>query len=204
MLLPTIQTEVRVTRAELEAMIRPPLSETVTALERAVRSAGLTPEGIDHVLLVGGSSRIPLVAELVSAGLGRPVAVDAHPKRDRPGRRHRGRPGGGGAGARRHPPTASRGHPPGPTRGRLPAPRPGPDRRRGRTAAPGGRRPRLPPSPAGPPHRRRPGRPRRAGPAWAPEQRPAPPTAAAQRSPAPPPAGSPYGGGQHDPGQQPP
>jgi actin-like ATPase involved in cell morphogenesis len=79
-LLPTIHTEVRVTRAELEAMIRPPLSETVTALERAIRSAGLAADAIDHVLLVGGSSRIPLVAELVSARLGRPVAVDAHPK----------------------------------------------------------------------------------------------------------------------------
>jgi len=79
-LLPTIQTEVRVTRAELEEMIRPPLADTVTALERAVRSANLSPSDIDHVLLVGGSSRIPLVAELVSARLGRPVAVDAHPK----------------------------------------------------------------------------------------------------------------------------
>jgi Hsp70 protein/Septum formation len=79
-LLPTIQTEVRVTRAELEEMIRPPLADTVTALERAVRSANLAPSDIDHVLLVGGSSRIPLVAELVSARLGRPVAVDAHPK----------------------------------------------------------------------------------------------------------------------------
>jgi hypothetical protein len=39
-----------------------------------------TPAMVDHVLLVGGSSRIPLVAELVSSGLGRPVAVDAHPK----------------------------------------------------------------------------------------------------------------------------
>ena len=79
-LLPTVQTEVRVTRAELEEMIRPTLSETVTALERALRSASLTPDMVDHVLLVGGSSRIPLVSELVSSGLGRPVAVDAHPK----------------------------------------------------------------------------------------------------------------------------
>jgi actin-like ATPase involved in cell morphogenesis len=79
-LLPTVQTEVRVTRGELEALIRPTLAETVTALERALRSAGLTAADVDHVLLVGGSSRIPLVSELVSSGLGRPVAVDAHPK----------------------------------------------------------------------------------------------------------------------------
>jgi actin-like ATPase involved in cell morphogenesis len=79
-LLPTIQTEVRVTRAELEEMIRPTLSETVTAMDRALRSASVAAADVDHVLLVGGSSRIPLVAELVSSGLGRPVAVDAHPK----------------------------------------------------------------------------------------------------------------------------
>ncbi|MGH9234019.1 MAG: Hsp70 family protein, partial [Acidimicrobiales bacterium] len=79
-LLPNVQTQVRVTRAELEEMIRPTLAETVTALERALRSASLTPDAVDHVLLVGGSSRIPLVAQLVSSGLGRPVAVDTHPK----------------------------------------------------------------------------------------------------------------------------
>ena len=79
-LLPTIQTEVRVTRSELEEMIRPTLSETVTAIDRALRSASVAPADVDHVLLVGGSSRIPLVAQLVSSGLGRPVAVDAHPK----------------------------------------------------------------------------------------------------------------------------
>ncbi|HMG44440.1 MAG TPA: Hsp70 family protein [Acidimicrobiales bacterium] len=79
-LLPNTQTEVRCTRSELEAMIRPPLVETVTAMERAVRSAGLEPKDVRHVLLVGGSSRIPMVAQMVSSQLGRPVAVDAHPK----------------------------------------------------------------------------------------------------------------------------
>ena len=36
--------------------------------------------GLSAVLLVGGSSRIPLVAQTVSERLGRPVAVDADPK----------------------------------------------------------------------------------------------------------------------------
>jgi molecular chaperone DnaK len=79
-LLPATQTEVRATRSELENMIRPPLGETVSALNRALRSAGLTASDVSHVLLVGGSSRIPLVAGLVATELGRPVAVDAHPK----------------------------------------------------------------------------------------------------------------------------
>ncbi|MEY2588610.1 MAG: hypothetical protein QOJ67_594 [Acidimicrobiaceae bacterium] len=78
--LPGLQTEVRLTRTELESMIRPVLSETITALRRALRSAEVEPAQVQAVLLVGGSSRMPLVGQLVSAELGRPVAVDTHPK----------------------------------------------------------------------------------------------------------------------------
>lgn len=79
-MLPHLQTQVRLTRSEFEAMIRPRLAETVAALERAVRSAGIAMEAVARILLVGGSSRIPLVAESVSEATGRPIAVDAHPK----------------------------------------------------------------------------------------------------------------------------
>jgi actin-like ATPase involved in cell morphogenesis len=79
-LLPTFQTEVRLTRAEFEQMIRPTLADSIAALNRALRSAKVEPTAVTAVLLVGGSSRIPLVGELVSSQLGRPVAVDAHPK----------------------------------------------------------------------------------------------------------------------------
>ena len=79
-MLPDLQTEVRLTRAEFEEMVRPTLDDTVEALRRALRSAHLDAEDVTRVLLVGGSSRIPLVAEMVSGALGRPVAVDAHPK----------------------------------------------------------------------------------------------------------------------------
>jgi len=78
-MLPQRHTEVRLTRSELEAMIRPALEETVVALRRAVASAGRTVDDLAAVLLVGGSSRIPLVGQLVGE-LGRPVAVDARPK----------------------------------------------------------------------------------------------------------------------------
>lgn len=79
-MLPTIQTEIRLTRPEFEAMIRLRLSDTVDALRRAMKSAGVAPQQIGRVLLVGGSSRIPLVAQMVTSELGRPVALDAHPK----------------------------------------------------------------------------------------------------------------------------
>ncbi|MEV7046390.1 Hsp70 family protein, partial [Amycolatopsis sp. NPDC051061] len=79
-LLPSVQTEVRLTRGEFEEMIRPSIAATIGSLHRALRSANLRPADLGAVLLVGGSSRIPLVSQLVSAELGRPTAVDIHPK----------------------------------------------------------------------------------------------------------------------------
>ena len=79
-MLPTVATEVRLTRAEFERMISPTLAPTITALQRALRSANVTPEDVNTILLAGGSSRIPLVSQMVGAEMGRPVAVDAHPK----------------------------------------------------------------------------------------------------------------------------
>ena len=78
--LPGLHTEVRLTRPEFEAMVRPRLQETVASLERAVRSTGLEMARIEKILLVGGSSRIPLVAEMVRAATGRPIALDVPPK----------------------------------------------------------------------------------------------------------------------------
>ncbi len=79
-LTPVGQGSVRLHRTEFEAMIRPHVEETVSALRRAVASAGVGADQLTAVLLVGGSSRIPLVAQMVSEQLGRPVAVDADPK----------------------------------------------------------------------------------------------------------------------------
>jgi hypothetical protein len=61
-------------------MVRPTLHSTIEALRRTLRSAEVSPEQLHSVLLVGGASRMPLVSQLVGAELGRPVAVDAHPK----------------------------------------------------------------------------------------------------------------------------
>jgi glycine betaine/choline ABC-type transport system substrate-binding protein/actin-like ATPase involved in cell morphogenesis len=79
-MLPDRHTQVRLTRREFEDMIRPALDETVVALRRAVATAGVEIADLSAVLLVGGSSRIPLVGQLVGAELDRPIAVDARPK----------------------------------------------------------------------------------------------------------------------------
>ncbi|MGC4769117.1 Hsp70 family protein [Micromonospora sp. DT44] len=49
---------------------------TVDLLLRTVRGAGLTPTQLDGVLLAGGSTRIPLVTELISTALNVPVEVE--------------------------------------------------------------------------------------------------------------------------------
>ena len=67
-------------RTEFEPAIRPAIAQAIAALQRAIDSAGLEPSELDAILLAGGSSRIPLVAEMLTAELGRPVAIDAHPK----------------------------------------------------------------------------------------------------------------------------
>ena len=78
--LPGIQTEVRLTRQEFEDLIRPSLMGTVESLRRALRSARITPDQVAATVLAGGSSRIPLVAELIGSELRLPVAVGTHPK----------------------------------------------------------------------------------------------------------------------------
>ncbi|MFN6118952.1 MAG: Hsp70 family protein [Actinomycetes bacterium] len=79
--LPGVHAEVRLTRQELDAMVRPRLEDTIRALERTVASSGTPMSAVSRVLLVGGTSRLPLVAEMVRSATGRPVALDAHPKR---------------------------------------------------------------------------------------------------------------------------
>ncbi|MBB4762390.1 Hsp70 family protein [Amorphoplanes digitatis] len=78
--LPGLHTRVRLNRSELESMIAPALEDTVTAMHRALRQAGVAPGELDAVLLAGGSSRIPLVSQLLSTAFDRPIVADPHPE----------------------------------------------------------------------------------------------------------------------------
>ena len=80
--LPGLSTSVRLTRADVEALIASPLRATLDATARAMRSAGLDGSDLSVVVLVGGSSRIPLVGHLLQAEYGVPTAMDTHPKHD--------------------------------------------------------------------------------------------------------------------------
>src|SRR5688572_26806426 len=78
--LPNRHFDVTLTRAELEGMIRAPIESTIGTLDRVLRAAQVDSTTLVAVLLVGGSSRIPLVAKMVAEAFGRPTVVGAHPK----------------------------------------------------------------------------------------------------------------------------
>ncbi|GAB1514230.1 Hsp70 family protein [Actinophytocola sp. KF-1] len=67
--LPEPFDDVLVTRVELEALIRPSLLRSVELLAATIRSTGTTPERLVGIYLVGGSSRIPLIATLIAEQL---------------------------------------------------------------------------------------------------------------------------------------
>jgi molecular chaperone DnaK len=57
--------ETRLTRSKFEELCGELVSRLRRPIKRAMKDAGLTPVQIDEVVLVGGSSRIPMVQELV-------------------------------------------------------------------------------------------------------------------------------------------
>ena len=61
----------KLTRARFEQLVEPLLQRTVEPVKRALRDAGLQPSQIDEVVLVGGSTRVPRVQEIVKEVFGK-------------------------------------------------------------------------------------------------------------------------------------
>ena len=70
---------VEVSREQFEAASLTLLMRTQELVEDVLDEAGLTWNQFDHVLLVGGSTRMPSVRELVQRLSGKPVALDVNP-----------------------------------------------------------------------------------------------------------------------------
>ncbi|MBI5137861.1 MAG: molecular chaperone DnaK [Nitrospirae bacterium] len=75
----TVNLSATLTRATFESLIANRLDETRTACLHALHDAGLAPERIDTVILVGGSTRIPLVRRLVTQVFGRDPDTSVNP-----------------------------------------------------------------------------------------------------------------------------
>ena len=57
--------DIDLSRAKFEQLIGDLVESTVPPVKQALTDAKMTPENIDHVLLVGGSTRVPLVQETI-------------------------------------------------------------------------------------------------------------------------------------------
>jgi molecular chaperone DnaK (HSP70) len=71
--------DLEVSREEYEAMIRPLVDSTLESVSKALRDARLTPRDLDAILLVGGSTRTPLVSTLLRERTGLDPRQDVHP-----------------------------------------------------------------------------------------------------------------------------
>ncbi|GIW29422.1 MAG: chaperone protein DnaK [Meiothermus sp.] len=66
-----LHLERKLTRAKFEELIQPLLKKIRGPVEQALRDAGLSASQIDEVLLVGGSTRVPAVQQIVKEMLGK-------------------------------------------------------------------------------------------------------------------------------------
>jgi molecular chaperone DnaK len=68
-----------ITRVEFETLIRPLVDRTLEPVRQALGDAGLEPNEIDEVVLVGGATRTPLVRRLVAESFGKTPHSDLNP-----------------------------------------------------------------------------------------------------------------------------
>jgi len=67
------------TRTQLEHMCQPLVARSFDVCEDAMKAAGLRPTQLDNVILVGGSTRIPLLQRMVAEYFGRKPLVNIDP-----------------------------------------------------------------------------------------------------------------------------
>jgi len=72
--------EMEISRNQFQALVEDDIQRSIWYMEKAIREASLSPEAIDEVVLVGGSTRIPLVRERVADLVGKePLTTAVNP-----------------------------------------------------------------------------------------------------------------------------
>jgi molecular chaperone DnaK len=69
----------KLTRAKFEALTEPILKRLMPPVEQAIKDAGLTAKDIEEIVLVGGSTRIPKVQEMVKSFFGKDANKSVNP-----------------------------------------------------------------------------------------------------------------------------
>lgn len=71
--------ELKLTRAKFEDLTRSLLDKTIAPVKTAMKDAGLKPSQINKILLVGGSTRMPMVQKLVTELMGKEPTKGINP-----------------------------------------------------------------------------------------------------------------------------
>ena len=81
--------DLKLTRAKFNELTADLVEACTGPFEAAIKDAGLKTSDIDHVVLVGGSTRIPAIQELVQTPHGQGAPQGRQPRRGRGHRRRR-------------------------------------------------------------------------------------------------------------------
>ncbi len=68
-----------ISKTKFDELVRPLVSTTIQCCQNALKDANLTTNDIDHVIMVGGSTRVPLVKEMVGQFFGKEVFDKLNP-----------------------------------------------------------------------------------------------------------------------------
>jgi molecular chaperone DnaK len=69
--------EIPINRSDFESLILSKVKETIEHLQKAVKEAGITFDNLNGIILVGGSSRIPMIAQMIEEQLNVvPILID--------------------------------------------------------------------------------------------------------------------------------
>jgi molecular chaperone DnaK len=74
-----LHLDVEISREEFEELIGPLLTRTMDCVQQALDDAKLPASAIDKVVLVGGSTRTPLISRLLEDRLGQPAHQEVNP-----------------------------------------------------------------------------------------------------------------------------
>jgi molecular chaperone DnaK len=74
-----LHLNMEISRSDYEELIRPLLTRTMECLQRALDDGHVTAAQIDKVVLVGGSTRTPMIAEMLQERLGQPPHQEVNP-----------------------------------------------------------------------------------------------------------------------------
>jgi len=71
--------DISINKNDFNQLIKPFVDKTIDSCKKAMKDAGLAKGDINEIIMVGGSTRVPLVNEMVSSYFGKPVNNSVNP-----------------------------------------------------------------------------------------------------------------------------